>query len=377
MSEDGVYTCECTCAQALPSGGAEEREEEEIYSVRTDVAALVAEDMEKLTVLREAWGGRPAKVAAREAYFKFLLTWRWELDAVDRQYVAEWFDKDPNAMLVYVTMLTPHVYDSTCSLEECLPWTQEEISADFSASEGICAKNFLEHNDERRTLFACAACGIRDPTLEYTLLPIFSPKVARYMYTSAQLQQFEAASPNYRLLKSSYQCEGQGRYHLHQELVSAPAEAEGAQGSPTAQFCEVCLRGSKPSALSIAAGVDFGWAARLQLPVPSTVEKAILARYRVYATTLKLRTAEVWRAAHWALRVLPPRRAAGHSVLGAGDKEHPEGGDCSLAPITGQCLSGCYTECPAVAAVALRVAREETTRSNTKQLAPPQLRHFI
>ena len=77
---------------------------------RVVVAELVAKDMEELKVLREAWGGLPAgpaKVAAREAYFKFLLSWRWELKAVDREHVAEWFDKDPNAMLVLVTMLTP------------------------------------------------------------------------------------------------------------------------------------------------------------------------------------------------------------------------------------------------------------------------------
>jgi hypothetical protein len=66
------------------------------------VAELEAKDMEELTALREAWGGLPARVAAREAYFKFLLSWRWELKAVDREHVAEWFDKDPIA-----TMLTP------------------------------------------------------------------------------------------------------------------------------------------------------------------------------------------------------------------------------------------------------------------------------
>ena len=67
------------------------------------MAELVAKDTEELTALREAWGGLPAgpaKVAAREAYFKFLLSWRWELKPVDREHVAEWFDKDPNAMLV-------------------------------------------------------------------------------------------------------------------------------------------------------------------------------------------------------------------------------------------------------------------------------------
>jgi hypothetical protein len=286
---DGVSIPNCHCAAAQPpSGGAESEEEEEIISVRTGVEELVKRDMERLVTLREAWGGRAGRVEARMAYFDFLRTWRWELEAVDREYVAEWFDKDANAMLVFVTMLTPHVYDSTCGLEECLPWTKEEIDADFSASEGLCAKAFLEHNDERRALFSCAACGIRDPTLAYTLLPISSPKVVRYQYSTEQARTFEGASGNYRQLKSSYLWEGQGRFHLHQELVSAPADAGGC---PTAQFCEVCLRGRKPAPLSIAAGVDFGCAARLQLPVPSTVEKCILARYRLYATTLKLRTA--------------------------------------------------------------------------------------
>ena len=53
---------------------------------RVVVAELVAKDTEELTALREAWGGLPAgpaKVAAREAYFKFLLSWRWELKPVD------------------------------------------------------------------------------------------------------------------------------------------------------------------------------------------------------------------------------------------------------------------------------------------------------
>ena len=77
---------------------------------RVVVAELVAKDTEELTALREAWGGLPAgpaKVAAREAYFKFLLSWRWELKPVDREHVAEWFDKDPNAMLVFGTMTPP------------------------------------------------------------------------------------------------------------------------------------------------------------------------------------------------------------------------------------------------------------------------------
>ena len=120
---------------------------------RVVVAELVAKDTEELTALREAWGGLPAgpaKVAAREAYFKFLLSWRWELKAVDRKNAADWFDKDPNAMLVFVTMQTPHVYDSTRSLDELLPGTVEEIKEDFSASEDSCAEAFLAHNDERR-----------------------------------------------------------------------------------------------------------------------------------------------------------------------------------------------------------------------------------
>ena len=260
-------------AQPPPSCGAgDEEEEDEIMTMRTDVAELVDKDMKELTALREAWGGLPNRVAAREAYFKFLMSWRWELEAVDRKNAADWFDKDPNAMLVFVTMQTPHVYDSTCSLDERLPWTAEEIKADFSASEASCAEAFLAHNDERRPLFACAACGIRDPTLAYTLQPIDSTKVARYMYSTAQQQSFDAANATYRNFKSSYMHKEQ-RYHLHQELLSVPAD-----GCPTAHFCEVCLRGSKPNALSIAAGVDFGWAERLQLGVGGCRSRAPSAR---------------------------------------------------------------------------------------------------
>ena len=80
--------------QPPPSGGAGDSEEEE-DETHTDVAELEAKDMEELTALREAWGGLPARVAAREAYFKFLLSWRWELKAVDRKNAADWFDKDP------------------------------------------------------------------------------------------------------------------------------------------------------------------------------------------------------------------------------------------------------------------------------------------
>jgi hypothetical protein len=101
---DGVSVPNCHCAAAQPpSGGAESEEEEEIISVRTGVEELVKRDMERLVTLREAWGGRAGRVEARMAYFDFLRTWRWELEAVDREYVAEWFDKDANAMLVFVS----------------------------------------------------------------------------------------------------------------------------------------------------------------------------------------------------------------------------------------------------------------------------------
>ena len=82
------------CA-ALASAGGEGDSEEEEDETHTDVAELEAKDMEELTALRGAWGGLPARVAAREAYFKFLLSWRWELKAVDRKNAADWFDKDP------------------------------------------------------------------------------------------------------------------------------------------------------------------------------------------------------------------------------------------------------------------------------------------
>ena len=76
------------CADLASAGGEGDSEEEE-DETHTDVAELEAKDMEELTALREAWGGLPARVAAREAYFKFLLSWRWELKAVDRKNAAD------------------------------------------------------------------------------------------------------------------------------------------------------------------------------------------------------------------------------------------------------------------------------------------------
>ena len=191
----------------------------------------------------------------RVQYFELLVSWRWELPQEDRVNVAKWFDKDANAMLVFVTMLTPHVHDSTRPLEEGLPqkphdcsacdecskrcecpagcteaMTKEEITEQFTAQEKACAQRFLHNNDERSPLHSCAACGIRDPTMEYTRLPINSHRVERYQYSEAEEQHFAGSSATYRKLKSSYLFEGHGRFHFHQELVQQPPLADSETG---------------------------------------------------------------------------------------------------------------------------------------------------
>ncbi len=148
--------------------------------------------------------------AAAKDYFECLLEWRWELEEVDKKHVREWADKDELAMLTFVTMLSPHVNDSTCSLESLLPSSVDSVNASFQASQRACAAAYLTSTDERKALHSCGACGIRDPTLEYREVTLCNDTLKRYQYTPQQLEHFDAASSQYKTLKSSYLWEGCG-----------------------------------------------------------------------------------------------------------------------------------------------------------------------
>jgi hypothetical protein len=93
---------------------------------------------------------------------------------------------------------------------------------------------------------------------------------------------FQSKSANFRALKNSAVVNGT-RYHLYPELVSG--------ASDSTFLCHACTTATakgKIPVLSIAAGVDYGDACRLNLPALTVVEKAVLASGRTYFLNITL-----------------------------------------------------------------------------------------
>ncbi len=109
--------------------------------------------------------------------------------------------------------------------------------------------------------------------------------------------QFQSKSANFRALKSSAVVNGT-RYHLHPELVS-----DASRSTFLCHACTTATAKGKILVLSIAAGVDYGDARRLNLPALTVVEKAvsILASGRTYFFNITL-TASGGSAGYAALK---------------------------------------------------------------------------
>jgi hypothetical protein len=104
----------------MPSGGARNAvmdDDEEVIDVEKEDMKVA--DVEALRVLREAaWGeNTDASVENRARYFELLSVWKWDFDEEDERHIRTHMDKDVNAMLAFITMITPHVDDSTCCLK--------------------------------------------------------------------------------------------------------------------------------------------------------------------------------------------------------------------------------------------------------------------
>ena len=115
-------------------------------------------------------------------------------------------------------------------------------------------------------MHACGACGVRGAAAG----PYKETSVAGLAVhsTLTLTLQFQSKSANFRALNSSAVVNGT-RYHLHPELVS--------DASDSTFLCHACTTATakgKIPVLSIAAGVDYGDARRLNLPALTVVEKA-------------------------------------------------------------------------------------------------------
>ena len=141
-------------------------------------------------------------------------------------------------------------------------------------------------------MYACGACGVRGAAAG----PYKETSVAglAVLSTLTDATAFQSKSANFRALNSSAVVNGT-RYHLHPEFVS------DASGSTF--LCHACTTATakgKIPVLSIAAGVDYGDARRLNLPA-LTVEKAELASGRTYFLNITL-TASGGTAGYAALK---------------------------------------------------------------------------
>ena len=130
-------------------------------------------------------------------------------------------------------------------------------------------------------MYACGACGVRGAAAgPYKETSVAGLAVLQYIASDATA--FQSKSANFRVLNSSAVVNGT-RYHLHPELVS------DASGSTF--LCHACTTATakgKILVLSIAAGVDYGDARRLNLPALTVVEKAVLASGRTYFLNITL-----------------------------------------------------------------------------------------
>ena len=207
--------------------------------------------------------------------------------------IEKQYDKDVYAARAHLARSTP----VGLSLEDI---RKENINFTISSEErSACHAAFLKSFRPMSELCGCAACGIRTFTggqgckssPPYKSLLIDSPQIQKLKYTDAQAIDFSGRSLNYRTVKSSFVFSHK-RYHLHPELVRF--DPDNFFHTPSVFLCPPCHRmltqkKSRLPPLSIANGVDHVWPARLHLPALSLTEKAILARHRVYAVTVKCR----------------------------------------------------------------------------------------
>ena len=76
-------------------------------------------------------------------------------------------------------------------------------------------------------------------------------------------------------------------WHLHPELVDSTEDGIGESALLCSRCTAAVQKGDVPK-LSIKAGIDLGWSARLGLTEPNLTEQLILARNRLYYTAIKI-----------------------------------------------------------------------------------------
>ena len=225
-----------------------------------------------------------AEARQEERFFIELLTKSTPYTAEERARVVKKYMKNVDAMMCFMSMLTTQGLDEKLTLDEILGEHAMGVSVEDQEKASTA---FMKVADPSSRLIACAACGVRDFVAHSEKnrfnLTEQEDKLRIFEYLPHQVSHFNTCSRTYQRLKSSVLW-GSKRYHLHQELVDTHGNMVFCD------HCAVCVTAKErrnPPKLSVAAGVDFGYTARLNLPKLSVVEKCIVQLFRVYSITVK------------------------------------------------------------------------------------------
>jgi hypothetical protein len=180
-------------------------------------------------------------------------------------------------------------------------------------------EGFVNQHSSSASLYCCGACGIREyetAQLHYQRVTLEDlPECFRYdsqqrkKYNDLMLQSPVEVSLKdgasftmepWRVISCFHDITSDKLYHLHPELVEL-----AENGSSTTMFCMRCsksLQKCEASKLSIARGVDFGYATRIKgLEVPNLHEELILAKYRLYQCVIKVMPNGGWNQKQYTI----------------------------------------------------------------------------
>ena len=233
-------------------------------------------------------------------------TTRPAIDSCD-SLAAENFERDPSSALLCMAIntglarfsLTSHLFKEASVFVDSndletlqkIESLRSEIQENFSpATRGPIFEKFQERINTRANLIGCASCGMRAfqmGDVKYKVRPVSEMK--SLLLTAEQLLELQAIPIAYRAAVSAYTANDGKVYHLHPELVQTSDGTNGME--EIAALCEACdskVHQNKIPLNSIASGVDFGCAERIDLPKLSLVEEYVIARGCVLVSIVKL-----------------------------------------------------------------------------------------
>jgi hypothetical protein len=180
-------------------------------------------------------------------------------------------------------------------------------------------EGYVTQHSSSANLYCCGSCGIREyETAELLYQRVILEDLPEcFCYDSEQRQKYndlmsqppvEVSLENgelftmepWRVISCFHDVISDKLYHLHPELVEL-----AENGLSTTMFCMRCsksLQKCEASKLSIARGVDFGFATRIiGLEAPNLHEELILAKYRLYQCVIKVMPNGGWNQKQYTI----------------------------------------------------------------------------